>query len=41
MAKLYFRYGAMGCGKSAALLQVAYNYNQKGLNVALIKSKTD
>ena len=41
MAKLYFRYGAMGCGKSAALLQVAYNYNSKGMNVALIKSKTD
>ena len=41
MAKLYFRYGAMGCGKSAALLQVAYNYNKNGLNVALIKSKTD
>ena len=41
MAKLYFRYGAMGCGKSAALLQVAYNYNSLGMNVALIKSKTD
>ena len=41
MAKLYFRYGAMGCGKSAALLQVAYNYNSKGMNVVLIKSKTD
>ena len=41
MAKLYFRYGAMGCGKSAALLQVAYNYNLKNMNVALIKSKTD
>lgn len=41
MAKLYFRYGAMGCGKSAALLQVAHNYNSKNMNVALIKSKTD
>ncbi len=41
MAKLYFRYGAMGCGKSSALLQVAYNYNSKKMNVALIKSKTD
>ena len=41
MAKLYFRYGAMGCGKSASLLQVAHNYNSKGMNVALIKSRTD
>ena len=41
MAKLYFRYGAMGCGKSASLLQVAHNYNSKDMNVALIKSKTD
>ena len=41
MAKLYFRYGAMGCGKSASLLQVAHNYNSKDMNVALVKSKTD
>ena len=41
MAKLYFRYGAMGCGKSSSLLQVAYNYNSNNMNVALIKSKTD
>ena len=41
MAKLYFRYGAMGCGKSASLLQVAHNYNSKDMNIALIKSKTD
>ena len=30
MSKLYFRYGAMNCGKSSALMQVAYNYEQKG-----------
>ena len=28
MSKLYFRYGAMNCGKSSALMQVAYNYEQ-------------
>lgn len=26
MAKLYFRYGTMNCGKSTELLQTAYNY---------------
>ena len=41
MAKLYFRYGAMGCGKSSALLQVAYNYRSKNMSVVLIKSKID
>lgn len=30
MAKLYFRYGAMNSGKSTALLQVAYNYEERG-----------
>ena len=28
MAKLYFRYGTMNCGKSALLMQVAYNYEE-------------
>lgn len=41
MAKLYFRYGAMNCGKSSLLMQVAYNYNEKGKNVILIKSTVD
>ena len=41
MAKLYFRYGAMGSGKSAALLQVAYNYNEKGMYVILMKPQID
>ena len=31
MAKLYFRYGAMNSGKSTALLQVAYNYEERGI----------
>ena len=31
MAKLYFRYGAMNSGKSTALMQVAYNYEERGM----------
>lgn len=38
---MYFRYGAMGSGKTAALLQVAYNYEQKGMSVILIKPIID
>ena len=41
MAKLYFRYGAMNCGKTTALLQVAHNYEEKGMNILLIKPKVD
>ena len=41
MAKLYFRYGAMNCGKTTALLQVAYNYEENGLHVIVIKSEKD
>lgn len=41
MAKLYFRYGAMNCGKSTALLQVAYNYGERGLDILLIKPTLD
>lgn len=41
MAKLYFRYGAMNCGKTTALLQVAHNYEEKGLRVIIIKSSVD
>ncbi len=41
MAKLYFRYGAMNSGKSTALLQVAYNYEERGMNVMLIKPSID
>ena len=41
MAKLYFRYGAMGCGKSALLLQVAYNYEERGMKVVLLKPGAD
>ena len=41
MSKLYFRYGAMNCGKSTNLLQVAHNYEERGMRVLIIKPKTD
>lgn len=41
MSKLYFRYGAMGCGKTMQLLQVAFNYEERGHKVCVIKPKTD
>lgn len=41
MSKLYFRYGAMNCGKSTNLLQVAYNYEERGMKVMIVKPKTD
>jgi thymidine kinase len=41
VAKLYFRYGAMNSGKSTALLQVAYNYEERGQRVLLAKPAID
>lgn len=41
MAKLYFRYGVMGCGKTMQLLQVAFNYEERGHKVCVIKPATD
>ena len=41
MAKLYFRYGAMNCGKSTHLLQVAHNYEERGMDVVLLKPSVD
>jgi len=41
MAKLYFKYGAMGCGKTTHLLQVAVNYEEQGRKVCITKSETD
>lgn len=41
MAKLYFRYGAMNSGKSTALIQVAFNYEERGMTVFLIKPGID
>lgn len=41
MAKLFFRYGAMNSGKSTALMQVAYNYEERGMKVLLLKPRID
>ena len=41
MAKLYFRYGAMNCGKTTLLLQTAYNYEERGMKVLLLKPLID
>lgn len=41
MAKLFFNYGAMGCGKTRDLLKVWYNYNEKGKNAIIIKPGKD
>lgn len=41
MSKLYFRFGAMNCGKTTALLQVAHNYEEKGMKVVVVKSSID
>ena len=41
MAKLYFRYGAMNSGKTALLLQAAYNYEQRGMKTLVLKPAID
>lgn len=41
MGKLYFRYGAMNSGKSTNLMQVAHNYEERGMRVLILKPKTD
>ncbi|MCX8530474.1 MAG: thymidine kinase [Rhodoluna sp.] len=41
MAKLYFRHGAMNSGKSTALLQVAYNYEERGSKILIAKPAID
>lgn len=41
MSKLYFRYGAMNSGKSTGLLQVAFNYEERGQRVLLAKPGID
>ena len=41
MAKLYFRYAAMNAGKSTALLQVAHNYEERGMQVRLFTAALD
>lgn len=41
MAKLNFKYGAMNAGKSTILLQTAYNYEERGQKVLLVKPMID
>jgi len=41
MAKLFFKYGTMGSGKSLDLLKVAYNYEENGMKVIIFTSKID
>ena len=41
MANLTFRYGAMNSGKSTALMQVAYNYEEKEMKVIVLKPSVD
>ena len=41
MAKLYFKYGAMGSSKTAQALITKFNYEERGMKVWLIKPATD
>lgn len=41
MAKLYFKYGAMGCSKTAQALVTKFNYEERGMKVLLLKPATD
>ena len=41
MAKLYFKFGAMGCSKTAQALITKFNYEEKGMKVLLLKPSVD
>ena len=41
MAKLYFKYGAMGSSKTANALITKFNYEERGMKVWLIKPAMD
>ncbi len=41
MAKLYFRYAAMNAGKSTSLLQAAFNYEERGMQIVLLTAELD
>ncbi len=41
MAKLYFKFGAMGSSKTAQALMTKFNYEEKGQTVWLMKPSTD
>ncbi|MBU0744713.1 MAG: thymidine kinase [Gammaproteobacteria bacterium] len=41
MAKLHFYYSTMNAGKSTALLQSSYNYNERGMDTLLLAPAID
>ncbi len=41
MAKLYFKFGAMGCSKTAQALITKFNYEERGMRVLLMKPAID
>lgn len=41
MSKLHFKYGAMNSGKSDTLIKTAYNYEERGLKVLVVKPSID
>lgn len=41
MAKLYFKFGAMGCSKTAQALIKKFNYEERGMKVLLLKPAVD
>ena len=41
MAKLYFRYGAMGSSKTANAIMVQYNYHERGQSALMLKPRLD
>lgn len=41
MASLYFKYSAMNSGKTTQLLQVHYNYKERGMNPLALAAKID
>jgi len=41
LAKLYFRYGAMGSSKTANAIMVQYNYRERGQKALMLKPQLD
>ncbi|MBR5741084.1 MAG: thymidine kinase, partial [Firmicutes bacterium] len=41
MAKLYFKYGAMGSSKTAQALITKFNYEERNMKVMFLKPSTD
>ena len=41
MAKLYFKYGAMGSSKTAQALITKFNYEERNMKVLFLKPSTE